>query len=32
LEYVLRKGWPLFSSDSVPALESEGAIDVRAAA
>ena len=30
LEYVLRKGWPLFSSDSAPA--GEPAIDVRAAA
>jgi len=32
LEYVLRKGWPLFSSDSAPAVEREPAIDVRAAA
>jgi Kef-type K+ transport system membrane component KefB len=32
LEYVLRKGWPLFSSDSMPTLESEPAIDVRATA
>src|SRR6266581_705887 len=32
LEYVLRKGWPLFSSDSATAPECEPAIDVRAAA
>jgi Kef-type K+ transport system membrane component KefB len=32
LEHVLRKGWPLFSSDSEPAVEREPAIDVRAAA